>query len=155
VERSRTGVATTARWQYGRVSQPFTYAEGVKLRSPGSPPRRTLGIHFDFLNDDTLRAGLNRIEAGGEDFDNLRFSLPPGYTLVYDFDSGLAQNNTLSFLKVPSDLGFGVDEVNSYAGDSGGPAFIDGAVRSWATSVSTIATPPQNSSTQAGASWAT
>jgi hypothetical protein len=109
---------------YGRADEIGRAAVIVGAGATGSGP---LG-GFDFLNDDTLRAGLNRLEAGGEDFDNLRFSLPPGYTLVYDFDSGLAENNTLLHLGVPSDLGFGVDEVNSYAGDSGGPAFIDGAI---------------------------
>jgi hypothetical protein len=74
------------------------------------------------------RAGLNRIDARGEDFDNGEYAPAPGFTLVYDFDSGLAANNALALVGVSSDLGFGADEVASASGDSGGPVFIDGAI---------------------------
>ncbi|MEX2139040.1 MAG: trypsin-like serine protease [Pirellulales bacterium] len=84
------------------------------------------------VNDESTikRAGLNRFEAFGEEIDLGRADrIPPGSALVIDFDSGLARNNTLQehFL-IPSDLGFGADEVSTARGDSGGPAFIGGAI---------------------------
>jgi hypothetical protein len=48
--------------------------------------------------------------------------------LIVDFDSGLAANNTIELLGLPSDLGFGGDEVGMGGGDSGGPMFICGAI---------------------------
>jgi hypothetical protein len=86
------------------------------------------GTAFGFDPTATKRAGLNRIDARGEDFDNGYFTPAPGLTLVYDFDSGLDANNTLGLLGVPSDLGFGAAEVMSASGDSGAPVFIDGAI---------------------------
>jgi hypothetical protein len=77
------------------------------------------------------RAGLNRIEATNEDID---FELVPtpanlGPMLITDFDNGLAPNNALlAHLTIPSDLGFGPDEVIPAQGDSGGPVFIDGVI---------------------------
>jgi hypothetical protein len=81
-----------------------------------------------FSDDGAMRAGLNRIEARGEDFDNLVYDTDPNYTLVYDFDSGMAENNTLDLLGAPSDLGFGADEVGAFVFDTGGPLFVDGAI---------------------------
>ena len=73
-----------------------------------------------FDDQPTQRAGRNRYEAirndEGTDF------------LAYDFDSGLVENNALEQLGFDSDLGFGVDEVVSATGDSGGPAFVGGAI---------------------------
>jgi len=43
--------------------------------------------------------------------------------LVFDFDSGLAVNDTIGTLGL-LDLGFGDDEVSTAQGDSGGPGFI-------------------------------
>ncbi|MEX2140759.1 MAG: trypsin-like serine protease [Pirellulales bacterium] len=79
------------------------------------------------------RAGLNRIDALGEDVDlreiGLEVRLPAGSFLATDFDSGLAANNTFqTHMQIESDLGFGEDEVSSASGDSGGPVFIDGAI---------------------------
>lgn len=72
--------------------------------------------------------GRNRYEAIGE-------QLPPplpeflqGGTLVYDFDSGRADNDSLSLLGVDSDLGFADTEVKSAPGDSGAPTFWNGAI---------------------------
>jgi hypothetical protein len=48
--------------------------------------------------------------------------------LVYDFDSGLPENNALQFMGFESDLGFGADEVFSAPEDSGAPTFIEGAI---------------------------
>jgi secreted trypsin-like serine protease len=79
------------------------------------------GEDFDFETVPTLRAGLNRIEAIDEELRGAPF-------LVADFDSGLAANNSLEHVGVPSDLGFGADEVGFAKGDSGGPMFIDVAI---------------------------
>ncbi len=48
--------------------------------------------------------------------------------LVYDFDSGFVQHNVFTGSDGEPDLGFGVDEVVSASGDSGGPVFIHGAI---------------------------
>ena len=66
----------------------------------------------------TKRAGLNRYEAIGDDFPVV------GY-LVYDFDSGSENNNSLG---IGSTLGFGADEVILAHGDSGAPTFVDGVI---------------------------
>jgi hypothetical protein len=79
------------------------------------------GTDRNFDAAPTLRAGLNRIEAIDDEFRGAPF-------LVADFDSGLPANNTLALLDVPSDLGFGADEVGFTNGDSGGPLFIGGAI---------------------------
>ena len=65
------------------------------------------------------RAGLNRIETF---FDERELELG------FDFDSGDEAHNAFPFLGVDSDLGFGMDEVLTSQGDSGGPAFVYGAV---------------------------
>jgi hypothetical protein len=84
------------------------------------------------------RAGLNRVEAFGEEIDlGIPERMPPGSMLVIDFDSGLAANNTLQMHSgIMSDLGFGADEASPAHGDSGGPAFIGGAVAGIASGVS-------------------
>jgi hypothetical protein len=74
------------------------------------------------------RGGLNQIEAIGGTFDAKFYDPDPGLTVVYDFDSGQPQNNTLAQLGVASDLGYGGDEVFATFGDSGGPVFINGWV---------------------------
>jgi hypothetical protein len=78
-------------------------------------------------DDQFLHAGLNRIEALGEELDDV-YEAEPGSMLVFDFDSGQAANNTLGLLNVQSDLGYGVDEVGMFLADSGGPLFINGAI---------------------------
>ena len=78
---------------------------------------------------DKKLAGLNRYEALGVSIEGERFvPLTGDDMLVYDFDSGLAGNNTLAAMGLDSNLGFGPDEVKSTDGDSGGPVFIDGAI---------------------------
>jgi hypothetical protein len=79
------------------------------------------GEDFGFDITPTLRAGLNRIEAVDDELRGAPF-------LVADFDSGLPEHNSLELLGVPSDLGFGGDEVGFASGDSGGPMFIGGAI---------------------------
>jgi hypothetical protein len=72
-----------------------------------------------------LLAGLNRYEVDSAEF---FFDLMEPNMLLYDFDSGLADNNAFEFLEIPSDLGFGDDEVAAAHGDSGGPVFLGGAI---------------------------
>ena len=75
--------------------------------------------------DTKRRVGLNTYDANSTDL-NAAFGMEfaaNGY-LLYDFDSGLAENNAWALNGVTSDLGFGVDEVNAVSGDSGGPTFI-------------------------------
>ena len=67
------------------------------------------------------RAGLNRYEAVYSEDPSVDF-------LVYDFDSGMDENNSLSISGFESELGFGADEVFSAEGDSGGPGFVVGAI---------------------------
>jgi hypothetical protein len=87
----------------------------------GSAGHGSTGEDQSFDTAPTLRVGLNRIEALDDGFRGAPF-------LVADFDSGLPANNTLALLDVPSDLGFGADEVGFTNGDSGGPIFIGGAI---------------------------
>jgi hypothetical protein len=87
----------------------------------GATGRGDTGMQFTGL-DFPKRAGLNRYEA-----DTGRFATVPN-SLLYDFDSGLEENNALALLGVDSDLGFGADEVLAAAGDSGGPVFLGDAI---------------------------
>jgi hypothetical protein len=82
----------------------------------------------DLSGDLVLHAGWNRIEVRAEDLSDDIVDAAPGDMLAFDFDSGLPANNVLDLLGTSSDLGFGVDEVGVYIGDSGGPLFIDGAI---------------------------
>lgn len=96
------------------VGHPFVL---VGYGNAGYGPK---GEDESFDEQPTQRAGRNRYEAirndEGTDF------------LAYDFDSGAEANNALAQLGFDSDLGFGADEVLSAHGDSGGPAFIGGAI---------------------------
>jgi hypothetical protein len=78
-------------------------------------------IEFDAIP--TKRAGLNRYEAVLDVFAGAEF-------LIYDFDSGQPEHNSLAIAGVESDLGFGPDEVLSALRDSGGPGFLNGAIAS-------------------------
>ena len=58
------------------------------------------------------------------------------------FDNGLSENNALEMTGFESDLGFGLDEVMSSSGDSGGPRFLDGAIAGVAgTGARSVCTP--------------
>lgn len=75
--------------------------------------------------DAQRRVGLNTYDATSTDFNNaFAMSMAPEAYILYDFDSGLADNNAWNQYGVASDLGFGIDEVNAVSGDSGGPTFI-------------------------------
>ena len=86
--------------------------------------------------DSLKRTGQNVYEIGGEDLNGLvneiipgiDFYAPPGTQLVYDFDSGLEENDSFGQMFGIHDLGLGDNEVRSVWGDSGGPTFINGLV---------------------------
>jgi hypothetical protein len=90
------------------------------------------GVELTFPPVPTKRAGLNRIEFGSDQV------IPGVETLIYDFDSGLPENNSLELDNIPSDLGFGDDEVMIAPGDSGGPIFLSGAIAGIAVSGTSI-----------------
>jgi secreted trypsin-like serine protease len=52
----------------------------------------------------------------------------PGSVLQYDFDNGVTNNDAFGFFFNNNDLGLGSAEVNSAAGDSGGPAIHNGNI---------------------------
>ncbi len=87
----------------------------------GSPGHGSIGARGETGPTIRKRAGLNRYEAIRDDYVGVDF-------LAYDFDSGLAENNSLELFGVESDFGFGDDETVNAVGDSGGPTFIQGAI---------------------------
>jgi hypothetical protein len=102
---------------YGRTDE---VGRPAVLTGYGNAGHGATGEDFDLKIFPTLRAGLNRIEADDE--------MGGVSILVADFDSGLPENNSIELFGVPSDLGFGADEVGLAGGDSGGPMFIGGAI---------------------------
>lgn len=76
-----------------------------------------------------LRTGANTFDALGETFNDLiNAAISPGTQLVFDFDDGSAGHDASGRVLGLSDPGLGAWEVNTAAGDSGGPAFLDGRV---------------------------
>lgn len=75
------------------------------------------------------RQGLNRYDAFADRFNRSRsFKILPGTQLAYDFDNGLRKNDAFGQDAGIFDPGFGLQEVGSSRGDSGGPSFIDGKI---------------------------
>lgn len=73
------------------------------------------------------RQGLNRYDAFADRFNRSRgFRIIPGTQLAYDFDNGLRANDAFGQDAGIFDPGFGLQEVASTPGDSGGPSLIDG-----------------------------
>ena len=99
------------------VGQPFVLA-GFGHAGFGPAGQDT---EFDAIP--TKRAGLNRYDAVLDVFPGAEF-------LVYDFDSGQPEHNSLAIAGVESDLAFGPDEVLSAIRDSGGPGFLNGEIAS-------------------------
>ncbi|MFW5692658.1 MAG: hypothetical protein ACOCWL_00435, partial [Thermoguttaceae bacterium] len=56
------------------------------------------------------------------------FDIPEGALLIYDFDSGLPENDVFGLLFGRNDLGLGQEEGSASHGDSGGPVFLNGLV---------------------------
>ena len=92
------------------------------------------GEQGEFGEDESmvLRRGQNRYEALGELYNEEdgepESYIQPGKQLLYDYDSGRAENDALGIEYGLVDLGLGAQEIGSSGGDSGGPAFIDGKV---------------------------
>lgn len=77
--------------------------------------------------DRNKRAGLNRYETTGASLNALfNANIFTPTALYFDFDSGLAANDSTPLVTGFPDPGFGDDEVGVAPGDSGGPAFIEG-----------------------------
>jgi hypothetical protein len=93
----------------------------IVLTGYGMPGYGPTGADGAFDTRPTKRAGLNRYE------DDIG-PIPEVDFLVYDFDSGLEENNALEQTGFYSDLGFDADEVFHASGDSGAPAVINGAI---------------------------
>jgi secreted trypsin-like serine protease len=107
--------------RYSLYGQTDEVGRTAVLTGFGLTGHGSTGEDDGFDGTPTLRAGLNRIEAVDDELRGAPF-------LVADFDSGLPENNSLELLGVPSDLGFGGDEVGFAGGNSGGPMFIGGAI---------------------------
>lgn len=92
------------------------------------------GERGEFGEDESmvLRRGQNRYEALGELYNEVDGDpdsyIQPGQQLLYDYDSGWAENDALGIEYDLGDLGLGAQEIGSSGGDSGGPAFIQGKV---------------------------
>jgi hypothetical protein len=86
-----------------------------------------LGSTGAALAADLKLAARNRYEATRADV-RVDWYLPPGGYLVYDFDSGREENNSLAAFNIESDPGLGAEEAMASSGDSGSPVFIDGAI---------------------------
>ncbi len=90
------------------------------------------------VSDQQKRIEWNEYEALGDDLNGLpmadfsagigSFDIPAGTLLMYDFDSGLEENDALGMVLGIGDLGLGEEEGSSSHGDSGGPAFINGMI---------------------------
>ena len=93
----------------------------------------------------TKRAGLNRYDVAIDDV------FPGAEVLGYDFDSGLPENNAFAFNDVPSDLGFGADEVLLALGDSGGPVFVNGSIAGISSVV--VGPPEADFTSESDGSW--
>ncbi len=84
------------------------------------------GASGGLVGDGNKRAGLNRIDATGQDVADLG-GYPAGFDssfLLFDFDSGSPAND-FTTLFGSGDLGFGNDEVGLGDYDAGGPLFIE------------------------------
>ncbi|MCW5981445.1 MAG: trypsin-like serine protease [Bryobacteraceae bacterium] len=91
------------------------------------------------------RQGENRYELTAE-----YFGMSPNI-LMFDFDSGLADNDAFGWLGVAADLGQGLFEVHVAPGDSGGPSFLNGLIAGIHTLGATFALCPPDVSTPSNA----
>ncbi len=97
------------------------------------------GLEDLTITDEAKRIGYNEFEAYGESLNGIdlgnfylngggTIDLPSGKVLVYDFDSGLPENDALGMAIGYHDLGLGIREADPAHGDSGGPALINGVI---------------------------
>jgi hypothetical protein len=89
--------------------------------------RSGTGLTGDTIASGTERFGLNRYDTTAQ---SLGFGSNRTAQLIYDFDDGTAAHDALGWYLGASmaNVGLGDNEVMAAAGDSGGPAFIDGLV---------------------------
>lgn len=104
---------------------------GDSTRSDGSETHRLVAQNSFDVTGDTLKAGLGS---------TISWTPEPGTQLLADFDSGSAANDTFGQMLGAVSLGIGVDEGLTASGDSGGPAFISGAVAGVASYVASVST---------------
>lgn len=132
---------------YGQVGTGSTGATGQ------SDPTWRLKAQNTFDTDAaTLKSAIGQVMA---------WTPTPGTQLLADFDNGKSVNDALGQLASLSGLGLGANEGLIAAGDSGGPAFINGqvaGVAGYVTSLSVGATHPDvdntsNSSYGEMAAW--
>jgi secreted trypsin-like serine protease len=92
--------------------------------------RTGTGATGDTSASGTKHNGLNLYDAFGDSM-WANFGRTPsidfiaGSQLQYDFDNGLPGNDAFGVLLGLDELGFGLDEVMSAPGDSGGPSFLN------------------------------
>ncbi len=110
------------------VGQVFTR---VGFGSQSTGQRGEVALDKDDLTP-VMRFGQNQYDALGEVFNEPDTApesyVEPGQQLVYDFDSGKAENDAFGAEFGWPNLGLGDREIGSSRGDSGGPAFIDGKI---------------------------
>lgn len=110
------------------VGQVFTR---VGFGSQSTGQRGEVALDKDDLTP-VMRFGQNQYDARGEVFNEPDTApesyVEPGQQLVYDFDSGKAENDAFGAEFGWPNLGLGDREIGSSRGDSGGPAFIDGKI---------------------------
>ena len=97
------------------------------------------GLEDATIVDEAKRVGYNEFEVYGESLNGIdlgnfyangygTIDFPSGKVLVYDFDSGLSENDALGMAIGYHDLGLGIREADPGHGDSGGPALINGVI---------------------------
>lgn len=109
--------------------QPGTGATGELSGFSGTPLRQKAENQFD-ADATTLKNVLGAA---------MGWTPAANTQLVADFDNGLRQNDALGHLINLSDLGLGSDEGLISPGDSGGPAFLQGAVAGIASYTASLA----------------
>lgn len=95
--------------------------------------RTGTGTTGDTSASGTKHNGLNLYDAFGDSM-WANFGQTPGVDFIagsqlqYDFDNGLPGNDAFGALLGLDELGFGLDEVMSAPGDSGGPSFLNNEI---------------------------
>ena len=128
------------------------FGRTAEMVGSGQTGTGSTGVTQSFGFDlDDRRRGLNRVDFSWTDplfggFFNSYFGTADPYSLVTDFDSGLAANDASCLLGAYfgtaafCDLGTGLSEVSLGGGDSGSPMFIDGRIAGVASHAFTLGT---------------
>ncbi len=113
------------------LEQPITAIEGLDLyRGDALLGQQFVRVGYGDGPDASQHIGTNVYDAPGEVLnDPYARQIPDGSQLLYDFDNGSDQQNMLAnFTGYHSDSTPSDQEVLARAGDSGGPALINGQV---------------------------